>query len=65
MQGTQQTERLLRLPDVLSIMGMKKSAWYDGIKAGKYPKPRKRGRDSVWPLTEIQRVVDNFLAVPQ
>ncbi|MDR2820920.1 MAG: AlpA family phage regulatory protein [Desulfovibrio sp.] len=57
-----QTERLLRLPEVLSIIGLKKSAWYNGIKEGKYPAPMKRGRDSVWLLSMVQSVVSEFIA---
>jgi predicted DNA-binding transcriptional regulator AlpA len=29
-------ERLIKLPEVLSIVGMSKTAWYDGVRGGKY-----------------------------
>ncbi|MDR2076032.1 MAG: AlpA family phage regulatory protein [Desulfovibrio sp.] len=56
-------ERLLKLPEVLAIVGMKKTAWYDGVKAGKYPRPIKRSsRDAVWLLSEIQSLISDAAA---
>lgn len=59
----QYEERLIKLPEVLATVGMGKTAWYDGIRSGKYPKPIKRGpRDTVWPMSAIQEVVSNTIA---
>lgn len=59
----QYEERLLKLPEVLSTLGMKKTAFYAGIKAGKYPKPIKRSpRDTVWPMSVIQKIVSDTIA---
>ncbi|GHV51278.1 hypothetical protein FACS1894168_3410 [Deltaproteobacteria bacterium] len=56
-------ERLLKLPEVLATLGMKKSAFYAGVKAGKYPMPIKRSpRDTVWPLSVIQKIVSDTIA---
>ena len=30
--------RLLKLPEVLSIIPVSRSTWYDGVKSGLYPK---------------------------
>ena len=63
---TQEYERLLKLPEVLEIVGMKKTKWYDGVKDGKYPKPIRRGaKDSVWPLSAIQKIVSDTIAAGQ
>lgn len=61
---TQQYEdRLIKLPEVLATVGMKKTAWYAGIKAGKYPRPIKRSpRDTVWPMSAIQKLVSDTIA---
>ena len=41
--------RLLRLKDVLQIIPISKSSFYQGIKTGKYPPPVKLGeRTSAW-----------------
>lgn len=59
----QQYERLIKLPEVLDIVGMKKTAWYDGIKDGKHPSPIKRSpRDAVWKLSDVQRLVSETVA---
>ena len=59
----QYEERLIKLPEVLAIVGMKKTAWYAGIKAGKYPRPIKRSpRDTVWPMSAIQKLVSGTIA---
>lgn len=56
-------DRLIKLPEVLAVVGMKKTAWYDGIRAGKYPEPIKRGpRDAVWPMSAIQKIVSDTIA---
>ena len=34
---------LLRLPQVLSIIPISKSAWWEGCRTGRYPKPVKLG----------------------
>ena len=33
------TERLLRLPDVLTLIGLKRAAFYALVRAGKFPTP--------------------------
>jgi predicted DNA-binding transcriptional regulator AlpA len=55
--------RLLRLPDVLEIVGVSKSTWWAGIKAGVYPQPvhPSSGR-SAWPSDVIDALVDRICA---
>ena len=44
----------LRLPEVLKLLGISRSTFYAGIKAGKYHKPVKVGkRVSVWKVKGI------------
>lgn len=62
-QANEQIEYgFMRLPDVLGIFGVSKTAFYDGIKEGIFPKPLKLGRCSVWDKKEVrsayQRIVD-------
>ena len=48
-----QTDKILRLPQVLDNVGLKKSAIYNRIKAGQFPPPIKLGTHaSGWPYTE-------------
>jgi len=44
---------LLRMPQVLDRVGLKKTAIYGMIKAGEFPKPIKLGSASAWHAEEI------------
>ncbi|WP_083800331.1 AlpA family transcriptional regulator [Erythrobacter sp. SD-21] len=53
-----QEESLLRLPDVIARVGLKKTAIYDRMKVGKFPRSRSLGpRCTVWAKSEIDRWV--------
>lgn len=47
------TDIFLTLAQVLARTAHSKTAFYDAIKAGTYPAPRKRGRQSLWLASEI------------
>jgi prophage regulatory protein len=51
---------LLRLPDVLRLYPVSRSAWYQGIKEGKHPAPLKLagGRTAAWRLADVLRLID-------
>ncbi|WP_079420279.1 helix-turn-helix transcriptional regulator [Thiomonas intermedia] len=49
------TERLLRLPDVEAMTGLRRSALYAAMKEGKFPPCVKLGaRAAAWPESEVQ-----------
>lgn len=50
-------DKLIRIDSVLAIVGIKKTAWFSGIKAGRYPQPIKLGRASLWRLSEVMVLV--------
>ena len=51
-------ESFLRLPQVLAIIPISKSAWWQGCKDGRYPQPIKLGpRTTVWRSTDISALV--------
>lgn len=45
--------RLIRLPQLIELVGMQKTAIYARIKAGTFPPPAKNGRASVWSESEV------------
>lgn len=50
--------RLLRLPEVLSIVPVSRSTWYEGIRQGVYPSPvRISQRTVAWPEEQIRDLV--------
>lgn len=49
---------LLRLPQVLELIPISKSSWWQGCKEGKYPKPIKLGpRTTVWKASDVLALV--------
>ncbi|MFC3686101.1 AlpA family transcriptional regulator [Hydrogenophaga sp. H7] len=53
-----QPETLLKLPKVLQRLPVSKSAFYEGIRDGKYPKPVKLGPRAVaWKESDISALI--------
>lgn len=51
-------EGFVRLPVVLGVLGIKSTAFYDGIRRGDYPKPLRLGpRVSVWRVEDIRKLI--------
>lgn len=53
----------LRLPQVLHILGVSKTAFYAGISSGVYPAPKKlTARTAVWSVREIREFIEKVEA---
>jgi len=52
-------ERLLRLSEVLFLTGLPRSTLYYQIQKGRFPKPLKRGRVSLWRFSEVDRFLSD------
>lgn len=51
----------LRLPQVLAIVPVSKSAWWKGCRSGRYPKPVKLGpRTTAWRAEDIAALIASF-----
>ena len=51
----------LRLPQVLALIPISKSAWWAGCKTGRYPKPIKLGpRTTVWKVEDITAFIESI-----
>ena len=51
-------EGLVRLPVVLKMLGIKRTAFYEGIRRGDYPKPVRLGpRISAWPVKDLRKLI--------
>lgn len=56
-----QSDALLRLPEVLSIIPVSRSTWYQGVKDGLYPQPLKLGpRVSAWRRSDIDSLIERL-----
>lgn len=52
-------DRLLRLPEVLRLVSVSRSAWWSGISIGIYPRPVRIGVRSVaWRYRDIKPLLD-------
>ncbi len=49
----------LRLPQVLALIPISRSAWWTGIRAGKFPKGIKLGdKTTVWRAEDIRALIE-------
>ena len=56
-----QCKGFLRLPQVLALIPISRSAWWAGCKSGRYPKPIKLGlRTTVWKTADILALVESL-----
>jgi predicted DNA-binding transcriptional regulator AlpA len=52
---------LLRLPRVLSLVGVSRSSWWAGVKAGKFPAAIKVSpRVTAWRASDIAELLDRL-----
>ena len=60
---TASPEKLLRLSAVLSLVPISRSAWYAGVKDGKFPPPIKLGpKTSAWRESDVNRLIADLAA---
>lgn len=51
----------LRLSQVLALIPVSKSVWWEGCKTGRFPRPIKLGpRTTVWLAEDIQEFIKSF-----
>jgi predicted DNA-binding transcriptional regulator AlpA len=51
----------LRLAQVLTIIPVSKSTWFEGVRSGRYPQPVKLGsRASGWKVEDIAALVEQL-----
>ncbi len=54
-------DRLIRLPEVLELIPVSRSAFYAGMKLGIYPKPKRIGKRTVaWREAEITDCIERM-----
>ena len=55
------TVGFLRLPQILQLVPISKSAWWEGCKTGRFPKPIKLGpRTTAWKAEDIAEWVERL-----
>ncbi len=57
---TDATDRLVRLKEVLTLIPISPATWWNGVRAGKYPRGVKLGpKTTCWRLSEIRALAEN------
>ena len=61
MNKDMKLEGFLRLPEVLAIIPVSKTAWWEGIRQGRFPKGVKLStRTTAWPVAEIRKLIEEL-----
>ncbi len=51
----------MRLPEVLQLIPISKSSWWDGVKKGTYPEPIHIGqRVTAWRVEDIEALIEKL-----
>lgn len=54
-------EGFIRLPQILSVIPVSRSAWWAGVASGKYPKGVKLGkRTTCWKVQDIRALINRL-----
>jgi predicted DNA-binding transcriptional regulator AlpA len=58
-QSDLDSERLIRLPDVLRLFPVSRAAWWSGVKTGRFPRGIKLGPNTrAWRLRDILALIE-------
>ena len=56
----------LRLSQVLNVIPLGKTCWWEGVKSGRFPKPIKLSeRCTAWRVEDIRELIDHLSKPPQ
>lgn len=58
-------DRFIRLSEVEAISGCKKTTIYTMLRVGRFPRPVRMGRITVWPETAVHQWVQDRIAEAQ
>lgn len=51
----------VRLPQILAVLPIGKTTWWEGVRSGKFPAPSKLGsRISAWRVEDIRALLDTL-----
>ena len=56
-EGFCRLESIIGTRDRPGPLPISRASWYEGIKEGRYPKPRKEGARSLWSVADVRAVL--------
>ena len=61
MSNNQDLDGFMRLPEVLRVIPISRSAWWDGVREGRYPAGVKLApRTTAWRISAIRQLCDEL-----
>ena len=54
------SRRLYRINQVLGVIPMSKTTWWNGVRDGRFPKPLRNGRMTFWKSEDIESFIDTL-----
>ena len=60
MNLTLPPEGFCRDKQAYNTLGISRSTWWQGVKDGRYPKPIKHGRCTLWRVSDIRALIDEI-----
>ncbi len=60
-QASLPAEGYVRLPQILAVIPISKSAWWAGVRSGRYPRSIRLGsRTTAWKVDAIRQLIDRL-----
>ncbi len=60
-QASLPVEGYVRLPQILAVIPISKSAWWAGVRSGRYPRSVRLGtRTTAWKVESIRQLIDRL-----
>jgi len=56
------SDRLIRMPEVKSMVALSRATIYRLVQDGSFPKPVRQGRTSAWPYSEVRDYLERVKA---
>jgi predicted DNA-binding transcriptional regulator AlpA len=50
----------VRLPTILRVLPVSKSTWWDGVRSGRFPRPVRLGRVTMWRAEDIRSLIEHL-----
>jgi len=66
MYESPEPEGFMRLPEVLRVIPVSKTSWWEGVRSGRYPQSIKLGpRTTAWRVSDIRKLIDSLGQKPE
>ena len=57
------SQKLYRINQVLEVIPVSKTTWWNGVRDGRFPKPIRNGRMTFWKSEDIESFIDTLSTV--